>query len=806
MKIMQAGLSRLPGYSSSALAIVLGASAWQPASAQAAPSAETASTVAPAPDTSGSTSNGDIIVTAQRREQRLIDVPLSVQAQTGAQLAKAGVVDGRGLEQISPAVSFESGYSAQTTSLSMRGVVSIGNEGGIQPSVGVVVDGMPVARQGEVNLDLSDIDRVEILSGPQGTLFGKNSTAGVVNIITKRPTGQYDAGFDLTGTSDKEVIAKAFVNAPINSIFKVRVNGFYRYLDPLVRNYAGPDEYGKRAYGVQGKILADFGATNFLLSGSYVHDFNTMGVQLPTQPIVGLEAQQTAINPFIGFGGPKIIQNPPTFSRIDQHAIVGELNSALSDHLKLTSITGYREYRYSDDVDVDVGPTGGNIGEPLAPNPTNYPVSWFGYLDNHEGGKYRYYSQEVRLAYTSSRLDVIVGGYYQHYRESRYLRNPFIFDGAFATGVPALAGVPFFNSTNLTSRLSDDTAAAFADATYSVLSTVKLFGGLRYTHEKLGLDYHKDIFFNPAALFDPITGIDAAPPIAQLDTDSSDTSRKTNNLSGRAGIQWQPSRNLNYYFSYSRGYKGPAANQGTGLDSADNAIIKPEIASSFELGAKQRLFDGALDLEVALYHMKIRNIQQSSVIPGTVSVGLINAGALKTDGFEVNATARPVEGLVLTSGVVYNNARYKGTAFFGCGPASIEAGTCGNDPAPGIQSLDGKRSIANPRWKVVGAADYTVPVTDDWKLDFNAAVNWRSSIQWQLLEDETTLGHARAIVDLSVGMINSVSRFSATLFVKNLTDKFYYANLNSVSVIGRQYGNLPRDFSRYGGIRLNYHM
>jgi len=805
MKQQRLHVRYLSGYSYTALAIVFGLAGWQSAGAQTTGTAAASPEPATAPASTDVA--GEIIVTAQRREQRLIDVPLSVQAQSGAQLAKAGVTDGRGLEQISPAVSFESGYSSQTTSLSIRGVVSIGNEGGIQPSVGVVVDNMPVARQGEVNLDLADIDRVEILSGPQGTLFGKNSTAGVINIVSKRPSSEYDAGFELTGTTDKEAIAKAYINVPLNSDLKVRMNGYYRYLKPLVDNFAGPDEFGKRAYGVQGKLLVDLGRTDILLTGSYNRDYNTMGTQLVVRPIIGFEGPQTAINPYFGYGGTKIAHNTPSFSRVRQHSLIGEINSELSDTLKLTSITGYRKYRYQDETDVDVGPTGGNIGEPLAPNPTNYPFSWYGYLDDHEGGTYKYYSQELRLAYSTSNLDVIVGGYYQHYRESRYLRNPFIFDAAFITGNPAAAGVQLFNLTALRSRLRDDTAAVFGDATYSITPTIKLFAGLRYTHEKLGLDYHKEVFFNPVAgFFDPITGVNSAPPIAVLDFSRGDATRKDDNLGGRAGIQWQPQRNLNYYFSYSRGYKGPAADQGTGLVSASAALIRPEIGQSFELGAKQRLFDGLLDIDVALFHMKISNIQQTSVIPGSVSVGLINAGALKTDGVEINATGRPAHGLILVAGVVYNDARYKGDAAFGCGPIAIQNGTCENDPAPGLQQLDGKRAIASPRWKIVGSADYTHELSDSLKINFNVAVNWRSSIQYQLLEDESTLGKGRAIVDASISLLDSNSRFSATAFVKNLTDKFYYSNLNSVSVIGSPFGNLPRDFSRYGGIRLSYHM
>src|SRR5690606_9053272 len=115
---------------------------------------------------------------------RLSDVPVAIQAQTGESLAELGVVDSRSLERIAPQLSFSNGYNTSNTSFSMRGVISLVASASVQPSVGVLLDEMPAARQGEVVLDLADIDRVEILSGPQGTLFGKNATAGVVRIIS----------------------------------------------------------------------------------------------------------------------------------------------------------------------------------------------------------------------------------------------------------------------------------------------------------------------------------------------------------------------------------------------------------------------------------------------------------------------------------------------------------------------------------------------------------------------------------------------------------------------------------------------
>src|SRR3546814_547769 len=153
----------------------------------------------------------DIVVTAQRRSERLSQVPISVQAVTGDQLARSAVLDTRMLESISPSVNFTGGFNGSATSLSVRGVSSTSYEGGIQPSVALVVDGVPVARQNEFLFDFSDIERIEVLSGQHGTLFGKISTGGVVSVVTKRPTAHFAGSIEGLATPDEDYSVRGIV-------------------------------------------------------------------------------------------------------------------------------------------------------------------------------------------------------------------------------------------------------------------------------------------------------------------------------------------------------------------------------------------------------------------------------------------------------------------------------------------------------------------------------------------------------------------------------------------------------------------
>ncbi|WP_157218935.1 TonB-dependent receptor [Flavisphingomonas formosensis] len=748
---------------------------------------------------------GDIIVTAQRREQRLSQVPLSVQAQTGEALTKAGVTDSRALEQITPALNFTAGYSPTTSSLVIRGAASLANEGGIQPSVGVVVDGVPVARQGEFVSDLADIDRIEVLSGPQGTLFGKNSTAGVVNIISTRPKRTLGASIELTGTSDEEVIAKGMVNAPVANGISARLVGYYHYIDPMIKNLAGPDLHGQKSYGGQAKLLFDLSDdVNLLLSASYNHSYSTFGNNFVITPnSEPLGTLQRAVFGPMGWGVDVVNQDTVSYNKNRLYSLTAELNADLSDDLHLVSITGYRNSNNKTEIDVDGGPVGVNPGRGYSPNPLGYPIQYVATNDDHQVEVYKYFSQEVRLAYSKSGLDIVGGVYYQNYDETRQLLLPFILDGAFALQNPALAGVPFFSNDILHTRLSDDTIAAFGDVTYAVTSTINVFGGLRFTNEKLKLNYDHDIFFNPATgFFNPITVTNTAPPVGNINFVSK---RTDNNLSGRIGIQWKPRPNLNYYASFNRGYKGSAANQGRAANDAATALLKPEIADAFEIGAKQRFFDGAVSLDVAIYKQKIKNIQQTSIIGG-VTVDLINAGALSIKGFEANLTARPIEGLALSAGLVYNDAHYSGKNIsFLCGPSATPG--VGRCRADGTQDLNGQQAIGSPKWKVVTSASYDIPVGSDLKVNLRVAYNWRSSIQYQLQEDPLTRQPSYGILDASVALGTMDDRVQLTLFGKNLTDKFYYSNLNTADFfIGRQFGNIGRDYKRYGGLRLTYKM
>lgn len=746
------------------------------------------------PESAGA--SGDIIVTAQRREERLSQVPISVEAASGDTLVRAGITDATAIQRISAAVSFTGAYNPESTSLAIRGVQSVSNEGGVQPSVAIVIDGVPVARQAEFIADLADIDRVEVLAGPQGTLFGKNSTGGVVNILTRDPKSDYGSTFLLEGTNDREVVTKASLNVPLSGTVAARVNGYYHYIRPLVENVGlAEDGLGQRSYGVQGKLLfRASSATRVVLTGNYNRLFNSFGVNFVIVPNSGPlgQFQQLVFGDVFGRGNDVFNQDTPTNARSTSYSLIGEINHNLTDELRLTSVSGYRRYKGKTQIDIDAGPVGYRGGLGYSPNPFGYPLE---YVQQPEGSPiydYRYFSQEFRLNYDSGPVSLVGGLFYQNFDETRLNFLPVVIQRA------------LFSLNDVDSAISDDTYAAFADVTFALTDTFRVFGGLRYTHEKIETDFDSKTYFAPLSAFNPETGAVTAAPLLDVVFSTGD---KTNNLSGRVGAQWRPAPNMNFYASYNRGYKGPAVNQGRDVVSAEGSILKPEIANAFEVGAKPRFLDGRLGFNVALYHQKIRNIQQASVIPGTILVSLLNAGDLKTKGFQVDAFAEPVRGLTLRSAVVYNNARYSGNGAdgtpisFGCGPSARPG--VGRCDANGLQSLVGQQAVGTPRWKVISSAEYNGPVSDNLRFNARVSYDWRSSIQYSLTQDPLTRESKAGFLDASIGIGALNDSWRLSVFGRNLTDNFYYGNLITADAfIGQAVGNLARDYRRYGGVRL----
>jgi iron complex outermembrane receptor protein len=744
----------------------------------------------------------EVVVTAQRRPEKLNEVPISVQAVTGSELSRQDIQDSTDLVRVLPELSFTSQSATAQTSFSLRGVSSAAGQDGIQPSTAVVIDDVPVVNQGEAVLNLLDIDHIEVLNGPQGTLFGKNSTAGVINIIHNRPTNELDGWLEVNETTDQETSVRGMANVPINSWISTRLVGFYDDLKSLTTNLGvGGPQNASRSWGTSGKISADPTENlNVLISAGYAHTAagNEWIVIDPTPGALGALQRQVTGLPY-GYGQNTVNVDSPSGEFYDAWNMSAELNWQASKGLNLTSISSYRALDEDFTSDVDSTPAGVNIGRGYSPNPLNYPVMSVGTGFPANPNHIHYVSQEVRLNYASGPFDSIFGVYYQYDKEFQESQTPLLLDGTYL-GITPTFGTFFYNNSRVSAHYSDTTAAAFADTTFKFTDTLKIFAGLRETRERVTDDYNRQSYFNPAAgFFNPITTINSAPPTADIAFAAKDT---ISNLSGRAGLQWQPTQDLNYYVSYSRGYKGPAADLSVTATTAANDIIKPEIAQSYEIGAKQRLFNRRLNLNLALFSETIQNIQETAVVPPT-GTKLISAGNLKTRGIEASFAIIATDHLQITGGAIYDDAYYGGFSYSCNTSQTPRVGGCG---ANGLQNLAGQQAVGAPKVKVnVGPEYRNHLLSTSFQYYANVNYTWQDSIQYELDESPLTRQPSVGLLNAAVGVISDDGHWEARLYGNNLTNKPYYNNLvASAPVVGALIGWLPRDFKIYGGISLKY--
>ncbi|SDD60928.1 iron complex outermembrane recepter protein [Sphingomonas sp. YR710] len=746
---------------------------------------------------------GEIVVTAQRREQRLTEVPISVQAVTSETLGRSVVISSQDVLKLTPSVNFTGGYAATASSVAIRGINSAAVTGEVQPSTAVLVDDVALSRQAEFVADFNDIERVEVLRGPQGTLFGKNATAGVINITTKRPTSTYDASFEAGYTTDNQLLLRGMANIPLSDTVRTRFNVYRNTLSPIAPNkdpnHLGDWNRGFGAidnWGAAGKIAIDFAeGVNLLVSGDYAKSRDSFGSTVilapDTNPFLG--AIQTAAGVVATRNHPFVNVETVFDGRATAWGLSANLGIKLTDDLTLRSITGHRDFYYDTFGDFDSGPWGAVQGVGMLPNPLGYPIQTVTLANGgfpYKPTSSRYTSEEVRLNYSSGPLDIVGGGYAQWYT-GRNINTQVTFIANFGAG-------PGYFSNFITTKLNDDIYSLYGDATYKLFDNISLFGGLRYSVEKIDFDYDRKSW--AGAPFDPLTFAPTTGPSSTLAFSTSDT---RHNLSGRAGLRYAPNADHSYYVSFNRGYKGPAVDT-TSASTAATAILKPEIATAYEVGMKHAFFDNKLYANLAVYYQRVKDIQQGQLPPGGITTLLLNAGDIRSYGVEFDFIAKPTPAFRIEGGGAYTNAVYRNFTN-SCYPGQTAAQGC----IAGRQDLDGTQALGQPKWSlnIAGTYDVTLPDSIPFNAFLRASYGWQSHVIYGLTNDPMRVDPGHGMLDATLGLVGKKNHWQLLLYGKNLTNEIYYTYLNeSDNFIGRVSGNIARDAFRYGGVMLKVSM
>lgn len=698
-------------------------------------------------------SSDEIIVTATRREARLQDVPVAVTAVSGENLDKSNFREVTDIQYLAPNVTFSATNPVSNGGgYQIRGVGTQTFDSGVEQTVGLVVDGVVIGLSRDPGATgFSDIERVEVLRGPQGTLFGKNSSAGVIHIITKNPQlGKRSFDLDLSYAERNEQLARGTVNLPIGSTAALRVSGFHSARDGAIPNLLHDWRIGDRNNeGVRAKLLWE-PTDNFslLLSGAYqtgfARDAHTIESLGPGTTMFGaLYNSQFARFPVKPGHGVYLSYQDGDWTA-DTKLWNGSLQAdyKIGDHV-LTSITAYRKLKTLQLSDIDAA-----------------PVDIFNHSDG--GVDSNEFTQELRLTSPSDkRFEYVLGLYYYRTENAGFATQYGNVYGLF--GRPA---VVFGGRRDVTNRVRS--AAAFGNGTFALTDTLKLLAGVRYTDERNRGTLTVTPLPFPVA---PLTG----PAIPY------DGVVKANNVSGKVGIQFEPSRDFMAYATYSTGFKGPALD-GTGGRITE---IRPETVKSYEFGIKSSAFDRRLMLNATLYWSNFSDFQAQSFDANSTPprVGLANAGLLRARGIELESSLRVGSVLRLSASGAYNDSTFRdftGPCYPGQPVSPVVGQGCYMVPATSllVSNYHGYRLPNAPKWSYTLGANIEQPVSDELVIDAGTNWAWRSATL-ATLGDPKTRVDAYGLFNATLGIGADGGQWRVGLFVRNLFDKRFYAPYSS---------------------------
>lgn len=702
----------------------------------------------------------EVVVTAQRRSERLQDVPISVTALTERQIAAAGVMLTTDLAKITPGLLTIQGSGFYTPYI--RGVGAKTITPGNEPTVATYVDGIyQTDKQGLLLSGFSDVRGIEVLRGPQGTLFGRNATGGAVLVTTRGPSNTFTTSVEGTYGSDERG-ARAFMAGPIAPSLSASLAAFYRrqtdYIDNLNPANGAGDEVGSaRSVGVRGKLRWE---PTESLSATLALDWvksNDEGPWAP-QAIQGAgltTAEGTARR--LGVTIPDIRNNRPAYAG-ESRPLIDSKGTGQSltiqwdaDAFTIKSITAHRQDKNTGFLDID--------GSPLA-------LFYF-----RTFLKSNVWQQEVTISSKSDGpLSWLGGAYYLHYRDGyaqldQNVGIPFPYTPAALAARPA--GSAHIDQHSFVTIRS---VGVFGDATYAFSPRDKLTVGLRYTDEKHTLD---DTNFSQTTIPNGAGGVRALPPttvvgLCAANPNCRGLSKPFSEWTWRAVYSHEFADGVMGYLSYNRGFKSGVYNIST-ISAANVLPTQPETVNAFEAGFKSELFDRKLTLNAAAYYNDYKDMQVAVTIPGNTTQISINAGSAKIAGVEVEAALRATENLTLHAGLsVFLKSEYGAFAncsVFTANPAGGNV-TTSTDCSGG--GLPGTPDSFNLR------AEYRLPLSSGGQIVFNGLYAYSSAFDYYPYASAATRAPRQSpinTINLSAKWVSPDEHLYATVWGRDLADE-----------------------------------
>jgi iron complex outermembrane receptor protein len=684
----------------------------------------------------------EIVVTAQRRESNLQSVPAAVSALTADAIQSAGIVRIDNLANSVPNVYIDTGASLRATVIAVRGISSNPNNPGVDPAVGVFVDGVYQGRPTTMNSALYDLDRVEFLRGPQGALYGKNTIAGAINFITKLPSAEPSGEFRLGYGNYDQQQAYAAVSGPLGSErLTARLSGSYQQRDGYLDNTATGTDLDD-ADEVGGRLALALAATDTLdlvLRADTARNRTASG------------ASEVFLNG--AFTGAPFADADPYDRRVandrdaqgdrDQSGVSlqADWDTALG---RITSITAYRQFDWENMNDND--------------------FSVLNMLSSGISEDYGQFSQELRLVSKGgTKLDYVVGLYYE--------------DQSLDTVSTAIVGpdlgiYPDEVAGEIFGDVESTGWAAYAQGTWRFSDRWSLSAGLRYSDEQ------KDVTHSQVG--DPFQILLPTYPQQKLSRDDSQTSPSVS-------VNWQPNETMLAYVSYAQGFKAGGFNVFS-ITPTDEARYDPELVDSYEIGLKSTLLDGAARLNIALFTLTYDDLQvnQLVLVGGVPQYQTSNAASAESKGAEVELLWQATEGLQLSAAYGYTDASFD---------SFKNATQDGDDYSGNVLPLAAENTLN-------AAVQYAAPVFGDFVFRGRLEANWRDDVFFDPSNDPLATQDSFTTVDARIAL-EAGAGWSIGLWGRNLTDEDYALVRSAGVIVPGQYTHqlaAPRTY----GIEVGY--
>ena len=700
----------------------------------------------------------EIVVTAQRQKENAQDVPVAVSAFTSKDLERAGVRQAGDIANLVPNLILASPYGTEAQpTFALRGVTTNDFSQNQSSPIAMYVDDVYKSVGALQAVQTYDLDRVEVLRGPQGTLYGKNATGGAVSFFTRNPSlDSYDGYLTLGAGNYSDYTVQGAVGGPIidhelgwrAAMYYEKRDGWLHSIEPGVPPANGIDVLAGRL-----SFLAKPNDSLSVLLKAAVS--RSGGTPYGARPI-NVEPSVTGTNPNISW-----FQNAAVYAvnkTIDNDSISLKMDWQISDHYTLTSVTGYDYGRW-----VEIGDDG-NVGALI------YGLDTYASTVNS-------YSQELRIAsHDTGKLSWLGGVYYGGDSTHAWLQYHYFdaYPGSFVTNAKPPVTLYGYDQANSFDQIRTS-AAAFLNATYKIEPTVTVRGGLRFTRDTMAIRNFYALegglatapvnnapdqpdLWTPTIPYVPGTSfVDFTPGAAPKAGTAPDLIDNTTNLSFKVGIDWKPDADTLYYASISRGYRGAAFNGQAFNSPLELNFARPETLTAYEIGSKHEFLAHRLQLNVAAFYYDYRNEQFLDNFAGPTGplFHTINSPKSRSTGAEFELRFKATDDLELRGNLGLLDAKYVDLTLRGLSRA-------------------GNRIVMSPKTNVSGTIDWRVAEMSSADLHLDISGNYYSKQFFDALNTERiaqsgyALANARATVNFG-----PTRQYSVSAWIKNITNREY---------------------------------